>query len=91
VGRSGSKKELLRSTERLRTVDAKSSIFWGSLVMDNSRRASTANPKKDTRRVGRGLGEGLGVLLPGLTASFLAKDAFGHDDGNRAIVAGYFC
>jgi hypothetical protein len=58
--------------------------------MDNSRRASTANPKKDTRRVGRGLGEGLGVLLPGVTASFLAKDAFGHDDGNRAIVAGYF-
>jgi hypothetical protein len=29
-------------------------------------------------------------LLPGLTAFFLAKDAFGHDDGNRAIIAGYF-
>ena len=23
--------------------------------------------------------------------SFLSKDAFGHDDGTRAIVAGYFC
>jgi hypothetical protein len=29
-------------------------------------------------------------LLPGLTAFFLAKDAFGDDDGNRAIIAGYF-
>ena len=58
--------------------------------MDNSRRASTANPQKDTRRVGRGLGEGLGVLLPGAMASFLTKDAFGHDDGNRAIVNKFF-
>jgi len=24
-------------------------------------------------------------------AFFLAKDAFGHDDGNRDIFAGYFC
>jgi len=31
--------------------------------------------KKDTRRVRRGLGKGSGVLLPGVTAFFLAKDA----------------
>ena len=43
--------------------------------------------KKDTRRVRRGLGRGLGVLLPGVMASFLAKDVLGHDDGNCAIVA----
>ena len=37
-----------------------------------------------------GLGKGLGVLLPWVKASFLAKDAFGHDDGNCAIVAAIF-
>ena len=37
-----------------------------------------------------GLGKGSGVLLPGVTASFLSKDAFGQNDGNRAIVDGYF-
>ncbi len=59
--------------------------------MDDVRRASPDNTKKDTRRVGRGLGKGSGVLLPGVMAFFLAKDGFGHDDGTRAIVAGYFC
>ena len=58
--------------------------------MDDVRRASLDDTKKETRRVGRGLGKGSGVLLPGVTAFFLAKDAFGHDGGNRAIVAGYF-
>ena len=33
-----------------------------------------------------------GGVLGGVgTTSFLSKDAFGHDDGTRAIVAGYFC
>ena len=59
--------------------------------MDDVCRSSPDNIKKDTKRVGRGLGKGLGVLLPGVTAFFLAKDAFGHNDGNRAIVASYFC
>ena len=36
-----------------------------------------------------GLGKGLGVLLPGVTVSFLSKDVFGHNDGNCAIVEGY--
>ena len=51
---------------------------------------SLDDTKNDTRHVGRGLRKGLGVLLLGVMASFLSKDAFGHDDGNRAIVAGYF-
>ena len=59
--------------------------------MDDARRASPADTKSDKGRVGMGLGKGLGVLLPGVMASFLSNDAFGHDDGNRAIVAGYFC
>ncbi len=45
--------------------------------------------KSDRGRVGMGLGKGLGVLLLGVTDSFLSKDAFGQDDGNRAIVEGY--
>ncbi len=36
--------------------------------------------------VGMGLGKGLGVLLQGVTASFLSNDEFGHNDGNHAIV-----
>ena len=59
--------------------------------MDDVHRASPDNTKKGTRRVGRGLGKGSGVLLPGVTAFFLAKDAFGDNDGNCAIVAGYSC
>ena len=58
--------------------------------MYDVRRASPDNTKKDTRRAGRGLEKGSGVLLPGVAAFFLAKDAFGHDGGNLAIVAGYF-
>ena len=58
--------------------------------MDDVSRASLDDTIKDTRHVGRGLGKGLGVLLQGMTAFFLAMDAFGHDGGNRAIVAGYF-
>jgi hypothetical protein len=42
--------------------------------------------KEDTGHVGRGLGKGPGVLLLGVTASFLIKDTFGHDDGNHIIV-----
>ena len=58
--------------------------------MDDVHRASPDNTKKGTRRVGRGLGKGSGVLLPGVTAFFLAKDAFGHDDKNRAILTAIF-
>ncbi len=55
--------------------------------MDDARRTSPADTKLDRgRRVGMGLGKGLGVLLPGVMASFLSNDAFGHDDGNHAIV-----
>ena len=86
MGQWDSKKGLLRSTKRLRMVDAKLSIFRGQRVMDDARRASPADTKSDRGRVGMGLGKGLGVLLPGVTASFLSNDAFGHDDGNRAIV-----
>jgi hypothetical protein len=66
--------------------DAKLLIFRGQSAMDNARCASPANTKLDRGHVGMGLGKGLGVLLPGVTASFLSNDAFGHDDGNRAIV-----
>ncbi len=38
---------------------------------------------------GRILGKGR-ESLTGVTAFFLVKDAFGHDDGNRAIVDGNF-
>ena len=31
-----------------------------------------------------------GVLLLGVRVFFLVKDALGHNDGNCAIVAGYF-
>ena len=43
-----------------------------------------------TGRVGMGLGKGLGVLLRGVTVSFLSNDKFGHDDGNRAIIDKFF-
>ena len=59
--------------------------------MDDVCGTSPENTKKDTRHVGRGLGKGPGVLLPGAMAFFHAKDTFGHDDGNGAIVDGYFC
>ena len=65
-------------------------IFW-ELTMDHVRRASLTDTKLDRGHVEMGLGKGSGVLLPGVTAFFLSKDEFGHDDGNRAIVDGYFC
>ncbi len=55
--------------------------------MDDVHCASPADMKLDREM---GLGKGSGVLLPGVMASFLSKDAFGHDDGNRAIVNSYF-
>jgi hypothetical protein len=58
--------------------------------MDDVRRASPADTKLDRGRVGMGLGKGSQVLLPGVMASFLSKDAFGHYNGNRAIIDGYF-
>ena len=58
--------------------------------MDDVHRVSLEDTQKDTRHVGRGLGKGSGVLLLGVTVFFLAKDAYGHDDRNRAIVADYF-
>ena len=58
--------------------------------MDDVRRASLEDTKKVTRRVGRGLGKVSGVLLPGVTAPFLPKDAFGHNNRNCAIVHKFF-
>jgi hypothetical protein len=59
--------------------------------MEIVRRASPAETKLDRERVGMGLGKGSGVLLLGVTASFLSKNAFCHNDENCAIVDGYFC
>ncbi len=72
-------------------VDAKSLTFLGPRAMEIVCRVSPADTKLDRERVGMGLGKGLGVLLLGATASFLSKDAFGHNDGNCAINDGYFC
>ena len=58
----------------------------GMRVMDDVRHTSPADTKLDRGRVRESLGKGLGVLLPGVTAFFLAKDVFGHNDRNRAIV-----
>ncbi len=58
--------------------------------VDDVRRASPADTKSGRGRVGMGLGKGSRVLSPGVKAPFLAKDAFGHDDGNCAIVAAIF-
>ncbi len=58
--------------------------------MDDVHHTSPADTKLDKGRVGMGLGKGLGDLLPGVTASFLSKDAFGHDDRDCVIVEGYF-
>ena len=58
--------------------------------MDDVRPTSPADTKLDRGRVGGILGKGSGVLLPGVTASFLSNDAFGHDDGNCAIVHSNF-
>ena len=58
----------------------------GMRVMDDVRHTSPADTKLDRGRVRESLGKGLGVLSPGLMAFVLAKDVFGHDDGNCAIV-----
>jgi hypothetical protein len=63
----------------------------GMRVMDDVRHTSPADTKLDRGRVRESLGKGLGVLLLGVMAFFLAnKDVFGHDDRNRAIVDGNF-
>jgi len=53
--------------------------------------AQALTTQKKIQGVSEGSWEGVGSLVAGGEAFFLAKDAFGHDDGNRAIVAGYFC
>ena len=58
--------------------------------MNGARCLSAADTKLDRVRVGMGLGKGLGVLLRGVTVSFLSNDKFGHDDGNRAIIDKFF-
>ena len=58
--------------------------------MDDVLLASPADKKLDRGRVGGSFGRGLGVFLPGVTASFLSNVTFGHNDGNRAIVEGNF-
>ena len=58
--------------------------------MDDVHRASAADTKLDQGRVGMGLGKGSGVLLQGVTASFLSNDEFGHNEGNRAILDKFF-
>ena len=83
---SSSQKGLLQSTKQLHMVDAKSLIFWGSSVMDDVHHVSPADTKLNRGHVRGSPGKGSGVLLLGVTAFFLAKDAFGHYDGNRAIV-----
>ena len=71
-------------------VNAKSLIFLAQHVMDDARCASAADTKLDRGCVGMGLGKGSGVLLRGVTASFLSNNKFGHDDGNRAIFDVFF-
>ncbi len=78
------------STKQLRTVNAKLLVFLGPRVMEDVHRASPADTKSDRGHVRMDLGKGMGVLFPGVTVSFLSKDAFGHYDGNRAILDGYF-
>ncbi len=58
-------------TKRLCTVDAKSLIFFAQRAMDGARCLSAADTKLDRGRAGMGLGKGSGVLLGGVTASFL--------------------
>ena len=71
-------------------VDAKLLIFFAQRAMDGARCGSAADTKLDRGRVGMGLGKGLGVLLRGVTASFLSNNKFGHDDGNCAIFDKFF-
>jgi hypothetical protein len=53
-------------------------IFFGLLMMDDVHCASPVDTKLDRGHVRGSLGKGSGVLLPGMMASFLVKDAFGH-------------
>ncbi len=46
-------------------------------MMDDVCPVSPADTKSDRGHVRGSLGKGSGVLLPGVKASFLAKDAFG--------------
>ena len=71
-------------------VNAKLLILLAQRAMDNVRCASAADTKLDRGCVGMGLGKGSGVLLRGVTASFLSNNKFGHDDGNRAIFDEFF-
>ena len=71
-------------TEQLCTVEAKLLIFFAQRAMDD------ADTKLDRGRVGLGLGKGSGVLLRGVTVSFLSNNKFGHEDGNRAIFNEFF-
>jgi hypothetical protein len=64
--------------------------YFGESVRWTMSCASPADTKSDRGRVGMGLGKGLGVLLLGVTASFLSKDVVGHDDRNCAIFNGNF-
>ena len=58
--------------------------------MDDVCRVSPADTKLDRGHVRGSLGKGSGVLLPVVMASFLFNDAFGHNDGNHAIVNSNF-
>ncbi len=55
-------------------------------MMDDVQCMSPVDTKSDKGHVGRSLEKGSGCLLPGVMASFLVKDAFGHNDGNCAIL-----
>jgi hypothetical protein len=72
------------------TLDAKSLIFFAQRVMDDACCASAADAKLDKGCFGMGLGKGLGILLRGVTVSFLSNNKLGHDDGNRAIFDEFF-
>ena len=58
--------------------------------MDDVRGMSPADTKSNRGHVRMGLGKELGVLMLGVTVSFLSKDAFGHNDRNCAKVKGCF-
>ncbi len=87
---SYSQKGLFGLTKQLRTVNAKLLIFLQRTGMVWQSCATPTDTKEDTGCVGRGLGKGPGVLLLGVMASFLVKDTFGHNDGNRIIVGDAF-
>jgi hypothetical protein len=61
--------------------------FFVFVVMRTLRSAPRVKPLRveDRPRDLRVLGRGMGVLLPRVTASFLVKDTFGHNDGNLIV------